>query len=159
MFDLPNRIGLSELLRGKADFSTIIRKKDETLFVVTSGKLPPNPVELLASELMEGFLDYISNLVDVVIIDSPPTVVTDPVVISSKVDGVLLIIYPGQTKLNSLKLALDQLEHAGARLIGLVFNRISRHNSYYYQYYYPDYYYQVDEDLLPESKEDKKRVK
>ena len=159
MFDLPNRFGLSELLRGKADFSTIIRKKDEKLFVVTSGKLPPNPAELLASELMEGFLDYISNLVDVVIIDSPPAVVTDPVVISSKVDGVLLIIYPGQTKLNSLKLALDQLENAGARVIGLVFNRISRHNSYYYQYYYPDYYYKEDEDRFPESKEDRKREK
>ncbi len=146
-------------MRGKSDFSSIIRKKDENLFVVTSGKLPPNPAELLASELMEGFLDYISNLVDVVIIDSPPAVVTDPVVISSKVDGVLLIIYPGQTKLNSLKLVLDQLENAGARVIGLVFNRISRHNSYYYQYYYPDYYYKEDEDRLPESKENKKREK
>ncbi len=155
-FDLHNRVGLSELFRGNAEFSSIIQEKNEDLFIVTSGKLPPNPVELLDSEAMDRFLDSISNVVDIVIIDSPPAVVTDPIVISSKVDGVLLIVHPGQTKLNSLKLAIDQFEHAGARVIGLVFNRISRHNAYYYEYYNQNYYYQGNEDRPSNSEENTK---
>ena len=160
LFDLNNRVGLSELFRGTAEFLSVIQEKNEDLLVVTSGKLPPNPAELLDSEALDRFLDSISSVVDVVIVDSPPVIVTDPIVVSSKVDGVLLIVRPGQTKLNSLKVAIDQIEHAGARVIGLVFNRISRHNAYYYKDYNQNYYYQGNEDRsskLEETTEGHKR--
>jgi capsular exopolysaccharide synthesis family protein len=158
-FDLNNRVGMGEMFRGNAGFSSIIQEKSKDLFVVTSGKLPPNPAELLDSDALDLFFDSISSVVDVVIIDSPPVVVTDPIIISSKVDGVLIIVHPGKTKLKSLKVAIDQFERAGARVIGLVFNRISRHDAYYYEYYKQNYYYQGNENRSSKSEENTKWFK
>jgi Mrp family chromosome partitioning ATPase len=71
----------------------------------------------------------------VVIIDSPPFVVADSTVLAAKVDGVLLVIQPGKTHAEAAKTMLAQLNRAGAHVVGVVLNRVSRKTSNYYGYY------------------------
>jgi len=144
LFNMQNRIGLSSIFRGQANVLEASEKRYDNLFVVTSGAPPPNPAELLGAKLMDKLLNSLSERADVVIIDSPPAVVTDPIVLSTKVDGVILVISPGKTKKDALRAALTQLERAESRVIGVVVNQIGRKNSQYYQYYYSQSYYQDD---------------
>jgi capsular exopolysaccharide synthesis family protein len=141
LLGMKNRMGLSGLFRGQANLNDVVEKRLNNLFVVTSGAVPPNPAELLGSKLMDKLIASLSNMVDLVIIDSPPVVVTDPVVLSTKVDGVILVINPGKTKKDALKATMTQLERAEARVLGVVVNRIGKNASYYYEYYYPQTYY------------------
>ena len=71
----------------------------------------------------------------VVIIDSPPFVVADSTVLAAKVDGVLLVIQPGKTHAEAARTMLAQLDRAGAHVVGVVLNRVSRKTSNYYGYY------------------------
>jgi len=141
LLGMKNRMGLSGLFRGQVNLNDVIEKRMNNLFVVTSGAIPPNPAELLGSKLMDKLIASLANMVDVVIIDSPPMVVTDPVVLSTKVDGVVLVVNPGRTKKDALKATMTQLERAEARILGVVVNRIGKNASHYYDYYYPRTYY------------------
>ncbi len=113
-----------------------------SFLVITSGTLPPNPAELLGSHKMDHILDEIASRADVVIIDSPPSVVADAQVLASKVDRVLLVVQPGKTHTDAARAMREQLLRAGAHLAGVVFNRIPSQGYYYggYQYYYTRYY-------------------
>jgi capsular exopolysaccharide synthesis family protein len=154
LFGLSNRVGLSSLFRGNTTVRSVMRPVDgvEGIFVITSGNLPPNPTELLASARMDQILREASREVDMIIIDSPPSLVADFQVLSTKVDGVVLVIQPGNTHADSAFATLDQLRRVNARTLGVVLNKIPR-NSYYYggynHYYYPykrgGYYYQPEE--------------
>jgi capsular exopolysaccharide synthesis family protein len=144
--NIPNRAGLSELFRDTG--STIDQVKYEwgnpPITIVTSGALPPNPAELLGSEKMERLIEELSRDYDMVLIDGPPFIVADPVVLSAKVDGVLLVIQPGNTKIDAGRAMMEQLEMADARVVGVVLNPITRRQSKYYSgkyRYYSDYYY------------------
>ncbi len=148
LFGMNNRAGLSRLFRGKANLSDVIERRMPNLFVLTSGAIPPNPAELLGSKLMDKILDGLSNIGDVVILDSPPMVVTDPVVLSTKVDGVIMVVNPGKTKKDALKAAMMQFERSEARILGVVVNQIGKNASYYYDYYYSHQYYQVDDQKV-----------
>ena len=141
LLGMKNRMGLSGLFRGQANLNDVIEKRLNNFFVVTSGGVPPNPAELLGSKLMDKLIASLSGMVDVVIIDSPPMVVTDAAVLSTKVDGVVLVVNPGKTKKEGLKASMIQLERAEARILGVVVNRIGKNASYYYDYYYPRSYY------------------
>jgi capsular exopolysaccharide synthesis family protein len=146
LFKMNKRAGLGNLFRGQTTLNDVIERRMTNLYVVTSGTLPPNPSELLGSTLMDRVIGGLSKMVDVVILDSPPMVVTDPVVLSTKVDGVILVISPGKTKKDALKAAMEQFERSDARILGLVVNQIGKNaSSYYYEYYYSTKYYQVDE--------------
>ena len=83
--------------------------------------------------------------------DAPPCVVADPVVLSARVDGVLLVIEPGKTKIGSAQIVIEQLQRAGARIIGVVLNPITRsRSSYYSKYqYYSTYYYGAATTIMP----------
>ena len=145
MLGINNRIGLSDLFRERLNIQAVRNNWNGTqeLTVITSGNLPPNPAELLSSERMDFIVGELSGLVDVVVIDSPPTLVTDAQVLAPKVDGILLVIQPGQTRADSALAAREQFERAGGRLVGVVFNRIPRNRNHYYggyRYYSPYYY-------------------
>jgi len=114
------------------------------LSCITSGNLPPNPAELLGSNRMYQIISKIMEESDITILDTPPLLaVTDAVILSKHVEGVLLIIEPGNTKVTAAQKAVEQLRRVGANLIGVVINNIevsgSRY-SYYYYYYADDYY-------------------
>ena len=121
------------------------------LDVLTGGSTPPNPAELLGSAKMQEVLRLVREQRELIILDSPPvTSVTDAVVLSSRVDGVLLVVRPGQTRVGACREAIAELQRAGANLLGIVVNGVkaedARYYSGYYHYYYY-YYYQNDKPL------------
>jgi capsular exopolysaccharide synthesis family protein len=136
---IANRRGLTDLFREQTKLSSVISTWGNPPFVViTSGGLPPNPTELLESEKMTRILNELKEKSDIIIIDSPPTVVADPIVLSAKTDGVLLVIEPGKTKIGSAQVLMEHMNRAGARILGVVLNPISRRQMRYsgkYQYY------------------------
>ncbi len=170
-FNLTNRVGLSDYFAHQKPVQSIIRKMENSpLMLITSGSLPPNPSELLTSEKMVRFLKEAQEFADIVLLDSPPFLVSDASILSARVDGVILVIRPGKTHTDSIKVMLEQTSRVGARVLGMVFNRIPRTRGYYYGgyrhykgYYYPGYqaynsYYAHDADA-PKSKNGKSNGK
>jgi non-specific protein-tyrosine kinase len=133
--------------------------RQPSLYVLTSGSLPPNPAELVGSAKMHALLDKLSELFDYVIIDGPPVLaVTDPVVLSTRSDSVLLVSSAGQTRRTQLRLAIEQLREVNANMIGVVLNRVSAKTSGYYYYdNYSSSYYQID--ASSDSRDGKVRVR
>lgn len=144
-FGFHNRIGLSDIFLKQRSVQEVARPwKDTSLQVITSGSLPPNPSELLTSEQMVSTLAEAAALYDIVVLDSPPFLVTDAAILAARADGTILVIQPGHTHGDAVKAILEQLSRVGARIMGVVFNRIPRPRSYYYGGYrhYKGYYYQ-----------------
>jgi capsular exopolysaccharide synthesis family protein len=139
-FMKSNRIGLTGLLSDEAIMQKAIMETDiEGLSVLTSGLLPPNPSEVLASRKMDALLEKLKQEYDIIVIDTPPTLaVTDSQIISSKSDGVLLVIDSGKVKRDLAKKALSNLEHVNARVLGVVLNNMNRKNAESYYYYYSE---------------------
>jgi polysaccharide biosynthesis transport protein len=128
LFGLPNDHGLSTLMAGQeATYESVTHATDVTgLRVLTSGPLPPNPAELLASPRMRAILAGILERVDLVIIDSPPLqAVTDAAVLSSLVDGTILVVAAGRTRRGSLVRGRDSLQRVGANVLGALLNGVS----------------------------------
>jgi len=146
-FKLPNRVGLTDVFRGRVELADIRQtiEGDNNITVITSGSLPPNPTELLASEKMDVILENLKISEDIIILDSAPTVVADAQFLAAKVDGVLLIIQPGKTHEDELRATVEQLKRAGAHVLGAVFNRIPQNRSSYYGGYkqYSPYHYRT----------------
>ena len=152
---LANRQGISELFVQPRIYLNGSLQETEVagLLAMTSGSLPPNPAELLGSEKMFDILHSVRERAEIVVIDSPPVMaVTDAVVLAPRVDGVLLVVKPGKTKLAACKQAVEQLQRIGANLLGVVLNDVEVKRSgyryaYYKGYYYSDHkYYAADED-------------
>ncbi len=137
-----NTSGLSSLLAGVTQEDESIQLNIlENMDMITAGPIPPNPSELLSSKKMKGMLNKFSNSYDMVIIDSPPLAsVTDPVILSQNVDGVIIVTWAGKTTYEILGKGLKQLTEINAPITGLVLNRFSAKKSGYY-YNYGDYYY------------------
>jgi succinoglycan biosynthesis transport protein ExoP len=139
---ISNRVGISDLFRHTMDTKSVIRPWDgnEKLLLITSGSLPPNPTELLGSSKMKDILTDLCQQVNVVIVDSPPNIVADSAVLASAVDGVVLVVTLGKTRQDALRLAVEQLRRANARLLGVVLNLTPSSSSYsYYHYAYSSY--------------------
>lgn len=139
---LSNHDGLTNLFRDQTDVQKIARHKVDLpkLSIITSGNLPPNPAELLGSNRMGQILDKLRAVAEMVIIDTPPSLVADAQVLAAKVDAVLLVIKPGRTSAASALSSMELYRRAGARVVGVVLNRIPRNRSYYYggyKYYSP----------------------
>jgi succinoglycan biosynthesis transport protein ExoP len=122
------------------------------LDVLPGGSTPPNPAELLGSAKMQEVLHAVQEQRELLILDSPPvTSVTDAVVLSPRVDGVVLVVRPGQTNVGACRAAIDELRRAGANILGIVLNGVkaddARYYSGQYHYYYYHYYYQDDKPL------------
>jgi non-specific protein-tyrosine kinase len=152
LMNLSQRSGLSELflqntlvLNGQHQHTNI-----HNLRVISAGKTPPNPADLLGSNRMKEVLDAAQKESDVLIIDSPPVLsVTDAAVLSPLVDGFILVVKAGATQSSAIKQAVVQLRQIGANLIGLVVNDVRFDNSnysYYYRSRYYSYYYQNPSD-------------
>ena len=141
--DLSNRTGLSNLFHEQMAVQDVTHVwKDRKLGVITSGGIPPNPADLLASERMASILKSAADFSDIVVIDAPPFLVADASILSARVDGVLLVIRPGHTQFDAALSSIEQMKRAGANVLGIVFNRIPRSQPYYYggYRYYSGYY-------------------
>jgi len=143
IFNLPNRIGLSETLvqPDLALNGNFKETKVENLNLLTTGDLPPNPSELIGSDRMLNLIQGLEDNFDFVIIDTPPVMaVTDPVVLSTRIDGVIVVVRPGVTKLAAAVHTADQLKQVGANILGVVLNDVENKGARYSQYYKGHYY-------------------
>ncbi len=146
---LDNKLGLSDLLANKhLDLNENIQKADPlNVELLSTGHLPPNPTELLGSKKMLRILQLLSEQADIILIDtSPVMVVADSVVIASRVDGVLIVIKPGVTRITAAKQSIEQLQNAKANILGVILNDVNIKRDGYYGYYYSSYHNNYGED-------------
>ncbi|MDA3788145.1 MAG: polysaccharide biosynthesis tyrosine autokinase [Desulfobacula sp.] len=141
-FSLENTSGLSSFLAGiSKEDEEIVIQVDENLHIIPSGPIPPNPSELLSSARLLTLIEQVSKTYDMILFDTPPLAsVTDPLILSQHVDGVIIVTWAGKTTHEILKKGLKQLEDISAPITGIVLNRFNVKKSGYY-YNYGDYYY------------------
>lgn len=156
-FSLPNSPGLTNYLgdsvsgkRGIDIYNVIHPTEYENLSVLCSGSIPPNPAELLGSELMSDFINDVSKDYDYIIIDTPPiNVVSDALPLIRESDGVVLVVRQNQTTHPELQRALSSLDFIDAKILGFVVNFVEskanrynlRYGRYGYRYSYGRYGY------------------
>jgi capsular exopolysaccharide synthesis family protein len=145
IFQLPNRTGLSNVLLApvtQVNQAVIQSTGVANLQVITSGPIPPNPSELVGSARMSQVVAELRDLADVVIFDSPPVLsATDAALLANRLDGTLLVAESGRTRREAALRAVEQLQRAGANLIGGVLNRLQKKTGGYYYHYYDHYYH------------------
>jgi succinoglycan biosynthesis transport protein ExoP len=147
VFDGGNGTGLSTFLSGNAKLGSVIKRTNiPNLYYISSGPIPPNPSELLGSNLFKTMLQLLGEKFDQIIIDSPPILgFTDSVVLSASVDGVVLVVSGGKTPKETLRHTKDTLHQVNAKILGVVINRVNieryDYKDYYSRYqYYQNYY-------------------
>lgn len=151
-FGTHNEYGLSNVIMGKMTLDQAIRPSQvERLDLLTCGPIPPNPAELVGSEIFAKILDDLQARYDWVILDSPPVIaVADSMILSSLVDGVILVVSHSKTPRDMAAQACKQLQDVGGNILGVVLNQMDinqRGYGRYYQYYhyYRRYgYYHLD---------------
>ena len=121
------------------------------LSLLTSGKVPPNPAELLGSQRMQQLIAQLHEQAEMIIFDAPPVLaVTDAQVLANQVNGVVLIIDSEQTSRATVARAVEALARTNANLLGAVLNRLVRSPRGYYQYdQYSAYYAETAETAEP----------
>ena len=151
-FNLSNKVGLSSCISmGTAVDDAVQATGIEGLDALTAGVIPPNPSELLGSEQMKNLLQRAKEQYDYVLIDTPPVMpVTDALIVSRFVDGMILVIASAEVKVEMARDVKNQLVNAGANILGVVLNKVrSEHHGYGYGYYY---YYGNDGEKHKKSK-------
>jgi len=148
VFGVKREPGLTDYLFGRAEIDEIFKQTEvENLYLVPCGIVPPNPSELLGSEKMKEFIEYLKSNYDMVIFDTPPLVaVTDALILANQVDGVLLVASAGKTEIDVIDKAREMIHRVGGNIIGVLLNNFDASATYgtyyrYYRYYrYYDYY-------------------
>ncbi|WP_448904593.1 CpsD/CapB family tyrosine-protein kinase [Eubacterium sp.] len=136
LFSLSSRNGLSEILAGLTDNITVTKTDIENLSVLTAGKIPPNPTELLSSPRMDKLLDFVKEHYDCVFIDTPPiNIVTDATVFAQKATGYILIVKTDTTNVPELKTTVSTLQCINASILGFILNDANSEKKKYYSYY------------------------
>jgi len=157
VFGTANDHGISNLLVGNSNMrEAIVHTRIPNLDVIPCGPTPPNPSELLGSTRMKTLLNSLRKHYAHILIDSPPSIaVTDSVVLSKSVDGVILVIRAGYTAKEIIKSGIAQFGAVGTHILGAVLNGVDISiDRYHYQYY--NYYYGKDGDRRKESRRKKK---
>jgi capsular exopolysaccharide synthesis family protein len=143
-FEVSNSKGLTTWLSGERDLDGLLQlcAKTPNLKILTSGPVPPNPAELLGSEEMRRLLSQLSERFAHIIIDSPPAIsFTDASILSTMVDGVMLVVHGGRSSRAVVRRAKQQLLDVGAHIFGVVLNNVKLESQdYYYSGYYSNYY-------------------
>lgn len=157
IMDFDKEIGISDFLMDKStEIESIIKKSNvNNLDIITSGIIPPNPSELLASKRMDEAIENLKEKYDYVLFDSPPVIaVTDSMVMANKVDLLILAVRVDQADKNVVKRTKELLDNIKIDIAGVVINGIQPHkyyNSYEYNYYYY-YYYGKSEEKKAKNK-------
>ena len=137
-FGIDNPQGLSNYLSERNfDINSIIYKTSvKNLYVMPSGPIPPNPSELIGSKRMAELIKKLSEQLDLVIFDAPPVLsVTDAQIVSTNVDGTILVVRANKTEKNAVKEAVRLIKQVGGHIIGTVLNDVEVKGSGYYGYY------------------------
>ncbi len=134
--------GLSTYLSRAVPLEELIQKLPiANLSLLPCGPVPPNPAELIISEKMKDMLRELAERFDHILIDSPPLInVTDPVILSTMVDGVILVVHGGKSTRDIVRRARQELSTVGAKIFGVVLNNVDLKREGYDNYYYRRYY-------------------
>ncbi|ENM8560263.1 polysaccharide biosynthesis tyrosine autokinase [Acinetobacter baumannii] len=148
-FDVDVKPGLSELLSGQADLQKVLHKTQVTnLDVITRGKRPTNPSEILSSNQFKELLEQLQSQYDHIIIDTPPVLaVTDGIIISQYTGVNLIVARYAKSQMKELELTVNRFEQAGVKVNGFILNDIQRASAGYgYGYNYAYAYKAQKED-------------
>ncbi|MBR4628173.1 MAG: polysaccharide biosynthesis tyrosine autokinase [Ruminococcus sp.] len=144
VFGLKNKKGLSSAISKMKKVEECIQKNVmENLDVMTSGPIPPNPSELLASEQMGAILDKLSTEYSTIVIDTPPVnIVTDAMELAKYISGIVLVLRYGKTTTDDVEAANKKIEFAQMNMLGFIMNDVkTKHSGRYYKYKYKNKYY------------------
>jgi capsular exopolysaccharide synthesis family protein len=152
-FNVSNARGLTNYLAGEMELDELLQpyEKQPNLKLLPSGPIPPNPAELLGSDEMRRLLVTLSERFTHIVVDSPPAIsFTDASILSTIVDGVILVVHSGRSSRAVVRRAKQQLLDVGAHIFGVVLNnvKIEAHDYRYtgYSAYYKSDYYGEDEE-------------
>ena len=135
-FKISNTYGISDLLVGNKKMESVAHKYNDNLTIVPSGKIPPNPAEMLGSKAMTAFLEEMKKHFDYIVLDTPPLqAVTDAQILSTKVDGSLIVVRAGVTKKDAVHNAVSIINKVNGNIIGTVLNAADNSKDKYYYYY------------------------
>lgn len=157
LLGLSNARGLSTILSSlmsEAEILSIIQRHEPSgLYLLPSGSIPPNPAELIGSEQMRSLIKILEDAFMHVVIDSPPIAsFTDGVLLASLVDGVLLVVQGGKSARSVVRRSAQLLQDVGAKIFGVVLNKVSVTSpDYYYYNYQSERYYSGGEDVKSEA--------
>jgi len=157
LFQVDNEVGLSSLLIGQVTMAEAIRHTHVPgLDLLTSGPRPPNPAELLGSDIMQRLLDSMKGY-DFIMIDSPPIgAVADPLILSRSAHGVLMVVESNKTDRDQVLQSRSRLTEMNANILGAIVNKLDVRRTGYGYYYYYDYnsaYYDTEVDVPPPDTE------
>lgn len=137
-FSIQNPVGLTNFLTEKNlnINDAIYRTSIKNLYVMPSGPIPPNPSELIGSKKMSRVVEALDSAFDLVIYDAPPVLsVTDAQILSTKVDGTILVVRENKTEKFLVKQAVRLIQHVNGEILGVVLNDVRGEGSGYYGYY------------------------
>ncbi len=144
VFKIRNIGGLSNFLVGKIELKEAIQKTSiENFWLLPSGPIPPNPSELLNSARMKEMLEGTRRVFDIILLDTPPVLASvDAVILSTLVDGTVLVLKAGEISRKPFLSAVEELKRANTKILGVVFNGLkANQDKYFYRGYYPYYRY------------------
>src|ERR1041385_2443191 len=148
-FGTENIRGLSNVLSSEmteAEMLNLVEHEGESgVYLMTAGPIPPDPAELVGSDRMRKVVEELSRTFDHVVIDSPPIgSFTDGVLLAALSDGVILVVHANQCSRKIAQRAHQSLAEVGAKILGVVLNRVNvrTHGYYYDERYYSRYYNQ-----------------
>lgn len=134
-FKISNIYGLSDVLVGKETLDDATSKRGN-LTILTAGKIPPNPSEMLGSKAMSNLIEELKKDFDYIILDTPPVqAVTDSQILSTKADGTILVVRAERTKKDSVQNSINLLKKVNANIIGTVLNGVDNNRNKYFYYY------------------------
>lgn len=136
LFSISVKNGLSEILAGLTDNISVSKTDVENLSVLTAGKIPPNPAELLSSARMDKLLEFVKEHYDCVFIDTPPiNLVTDSTIFAQKVTGYIVIVKTDTTNTHDVKTTVTNIEQIDGNILGFILNDVNSEKKKYYSYY------------------------
>ncbi|NSW52334.1 MAG: polysaccharide biosynthesis tyrosine autokinase [Anaerolineae bacterium] len=156
LFHLKNENGFSLLLRDgltRDNISAAVQMVGRNLMVMPSGIINDDTADMI-TEQAPVFVKKFRGAADRIIFDCPPVLFAETFTLAKEVDGVIVVVKPGETKINALKRLIDQMTWINAKVIGIVFNQVSeRKHGYYYQHYYSAYGYQYSRKYYHEQQQ------
>ncbi|MDA9462936.1 Tyrosine-protein kinase EpsD [Enterococcus mundtii 3F] len=135
-FSKDAHVGLSNYIRRDVSLDSCIQQVNSENFefsIITSGPIIPNPNDLLSSSKLTATLDHLKQEYEVVIIDTPPiNIVSDALILSKKVDGVIVVVHADKTNKQAAKNSVKKLRMVDAKILGVVLNGTDNAKNYYY---------------------------
>jgi len=130
LFQLPNRVGLSDILQNHRSALAVMHDREEGhLSILTSGRLPTNCFDIFNSAKMKESMQTLKEKFDKIIIHGPPFFFTEATSLAAQVDGVVLLIHPGYNKTDTSRAIIDKFQRTGATMIGIVMREQPKHQA------------------------------